>query len=477
MSKNTPSLPRIATVLVTAALAGCAAGPDYRRPDVAVPDAYGEAPPAVSGDWTTAVPADAVDKGRWWEAFGDPLLNGLEARLQIGNNNVRAAEARYRQAQLLSQAARTALFPTLSGTLAGQRAGGSGRVGGTANTFSATLSASWEVDLWGRVRRQVEGAEASAQASAADLANARLSAQAALAQNYVALRIADAQRTLLEAESAEYARALQLTQNRYAAGVVSAADVAQAQTQLHTTQAQAIDVGIQRAQLQHAIAVLLGEPPAGFSIEAAPLALRQPMIPPGVPSRLLERRPDIAAAERRVASANAQIGVAESAWFPNLTLGASAGAQAATFANLFSAPARLWSVGPSLVETLFDAGLRRLQTEQARAAYDEAVANYRQTVLGGFQEVEDRLAALRILGAESDEQARALEAARRSAALTLNQYKAGTVSYLSVVTVQATALASERSSIDLRGQRLTASITLIQALGGGWHGVGAAAAQ
>jgi NodT family efflux transporter outer membrane factor (OMF) lipoprotein len=330
------------------------------------------------------------------------------------------------------------------------------------------LSAAWEADLWGRLRRAVESGEASAQASAADLAAARLSAQAELASNYFQLRILDAQKQLLEDTVAAFQKSLDLTKNRYDAGVAAKVDLVQAETQLRSTQAQAIDTGVQRAQLEHAIAILIGKAPAGFSIAPAPLAVAMPRVPAGLPSELLERRPDVAAAERRVAAANAQIGVAKAAYFPSLTLSASYGSRSADASQWFTVPSRFWSIGPALAQSIFDAGLRRAQTEQAIADYDATVAGYRQAVLAGFQEVEDNLAALRILGEEAEVQEEAVRAARESVLLTTNQYKAGIVSYINVVTVQTTQLNNERTAVGILGRRLVAAVTLVKALGGGW---------
>ena len=465
----------IRALIVGAAVAlaaACTVGPDYVRPSVEVPSAYRE-----NGNWKVAAPADHLPRGPWWEAFGDADLSALEAQVAIANQDVRAAEARYREAQTLVDQARAGLFPSLSGSAAvvrSQSTIGGGQVpvsvgGPTVTTHSFSLSLPWEIDLWGRVACQVEASQASAEASAADLEAARLSAQATLAQDYFLLRIADTQKGLLDRTVASYARALEITRNRYAAGVVSKVDVVQADTQLKTTQAQAIEVGVQRAQLEHAIAVLIGRPPADFSLPPATSPSTFPPIPAGVPSELLERRPDIASAERQVAAANAQIGAARAAFFPTLTLSASGGHQSTSLTDLLSAGSRFWSLGPALAVTLFDAGLRSAQSAQAIAAYDATVAAYRQTVLGGFQEVEDNLAALRILAAEAVAQDAAVEASRRSVELSLNQYKAGTVNYLNVVTAQAALLANERTAMDLQGRRLTASVTLIKALGGGWH--------
>jgi NodT family efflux transporter outer membrane factor (OMF) lipoprotein len=333
---------------------------------------------------------------------------------------------------------------------------------------SASLSSGWEADLWGRLRRAVESSEASAQAGAADLAAARLSAQGELASNYFQLRALDAQKQLLEDNVAAFRRSLDLTKNRYDAGVAAKVDVVQAETQLKSTLAQAIDTGVQRAQLEHAIAILVGTPPASFSIAPAALASAMPQIPPALPSELLERRPDIAAAERRVAAANAEIGVAKAAYFPSFTLAATGGFRSAEASQWFAAPSRFWSIGPAIAQSIFDAGLRRAQTEQAIADYDATVAEYRQAVLSGFQEVEDNLAALRILEEEAKVQDEAVRAARESVTLTTNQYKAGTVSYITVVTVQTTQLNNERAAAGILGRRLVASVGLVKALGGGW---------
>ena len=331
------------------------------------------------------------------------------------------------------------------------------------------LDFSWELDLWGRIRRTVESNQASAQASAGDLESARLSFQAELAQDYFQLRTVDAQKQLLDATVAAFEKSLELTKNQYASGVASQADVVQAETQLKTTQAQAIDVGVQRAQLEHAIALLIGKPASTFSLPTAPLTATPPPIPVGVPSALLERRPDIAAAERRVAAANAEIGVAVAAFFPTVTLSASSGFESSSLSQWLTAPSRFWSVGPSISETVFDGGLRRAQTDFARAGYDASVGTYRQTVLTAFQAVEDNLAALRILEQEAQVQDEAVQGAQKSVTLTTNQYKAGTVSYLNVITAQTIALTNETTAVQIRGRRMSAAVLLIQALGGGWN--------
>jgi NodT family efflux transporter outer membrane factor (OMF) lipoprotein len=456
--------------LATLALTACTVGPDYVRPAIEAPAAFKEA-----GEWKAAQPRDYLARDKWWDIFGDPQLNALEELVDISNQNVRVAEAQFRQAEALVRAAGAGYFPVVSGNLSATR-GRSGLTnqnsfasGRAASDYSLSLGASWEADLWGRVRRLVESGKASAQASAADLESARLSAQAALAQDYFLLRIADAQRRLLDDTVAAYQKSMEMTKNRYVVGVADKLDVVQAETQLKATQAQAIDIGVQRAKLEHAIAVLVGKAPSTFAIEPTTPSATLPSIPVGVPSELLERRPDIAGAERRVAAANAQIGVAKSAFFPALTLSAAGGFESGGLAKWLTLPNRFWSVGPALAETLFDGGLRRAQSDQAVAAYDASVATYRQTVLGGFQEVEDNLAALRLLEQEAQVQDEAVKAARQSVILTTNQYKAGTVSYLNVVIVQATALANERTSVDLLGRRLAARVLLIEAIGGGWN--------
>jgi NodT family efflux transporter outer membrane factor (OMF) lipoprotein len=449
-------------------LSACAVGPNYVRPPVATPAAFKE-----TMGWKTAQPRDHEIRGKWWEVFNDPILNSLEAQVSISNQDLARAEANYRQAQALVQAARANYFPKASTAISATRSGrGAPSATGPSTSRSLNVDANWEADLWGRVRRTVESQRAVAQASAADLESARLSAQALLAQSYFQLRAADAQRQLFERTVADYQRSLQLTQNQYAAGIVARENVVLAQTQLQTTQAQTIDLGVQRAQLEHAIALLTGTPASGFSLAASePLAAVVPAVPAGMPSALLERRPDIAAAERRVAAANAQIGVATAAWFPSLTFFASLGFQSSELAPWLTVANRVWSLGPEIALTVFDAGARNAQTGQAVAAYDADVAAYRQTVLIAFQEVEDNLAALRILEQEAQVQNEALQSARLSVVLTINQYKAGIVSYLNVITVQTTALNNERAAVDIQNRRLVACILLIKALGGGWLGL------
>ncbi len=456
---------------------GCTVGPDYKRPQVTVPITFKE----LKG-WKQAQPRDQEIAAKWWTAFNDPLLNSLQEQVTISNQSLAQAEAMYRQALAMVQGARAGYFPTIAATAAYTRSRQSGNTGtagtDTANQHLVSLSAGWEIDIWGRVRRQVESNTASAQASAADLQALRLSLQAEVAQNYFLLCTLDAQQKILDDTVAAYRKALMLTKNRYAAGVAAKADVALAMTQLKTTQAQAIDIGVQRAQLEHAIALLIGKAPADFSIPPTPIVTTPPRIPTVIPSDLLERRPDVASAERAVAAANAQIGVAKAAYFPALTLSASTGYQSTGIAdlystgiaNLLSVPGYFWALGPAaLGYTLFDGGARSAQTKQAIAAYDATVAAYRQTVLTSFQQVEDNLSALRILDEEARVQEEAVNSARESMALSVNQYKAGTVSYLNVIATQSIALNNERTALGIRGQRLTATVFLVKALGGGWN--------
>ncbi len=418
---------------------------------------------------------DDVTRGAWWEIFNDPQLNSLEEQVDISNQNIVVAEAQFRQARALVQAARAAYFPTVTAGPSISRSRSSANLGagpitraGIFSDYLLTGNASWELDIWGKIRRTVEAGKAGAQASAADVETARLIAQAELAQDYFALRTLDAQKQLLDDTVDAYRKFLELTRNRYASGVASSSDVLQAETQLKTTQAQAIDVGVQRAQFEHAIASLTGKPASVLTLPFEPIAIVPPSIPAGVPSQLLERRPDIAAAERLAAAANAQIGVAIAAYYPNIALNGSGGFEATHFTTWFTWPSRFWSVGAAVSETVFDAGLRKAQTDQARAVYDASVATYRQTVLTGFQEVEDNLAALRILEDEARVQEEAVQAARQSVTVTTNQYKAGTVSALNVVTVQTVALSDEVTAVNILGRRMTACVLLIKALGGGW---------
>jgi NodT family efflux transporter outer membrane factor (OMF) lipoprotein len=446
----------------------CAVGPDYVRPKDEAPAAYKE-----GAAWKVAQPQEAAVRGAWWKIFQDPQLDALEEQVNISNQNVAAAEAQFRQARALVQAARAGYFPSVAIGASATRSLRSSNILNTpmdqVSDLLLTGTASWEPDIWGKVRRTVEASQAGAQASAADLESIRLSTQAALAQSYFQLCALDAQKKLLDETVAAYKKAMELTNRRYASGVSSRADALQAETQFKTIQAQAIDVGVQRAQLEHAIALLVGKPPSALSIPATPLTATPVAVPFGIPSELLERRPDIAAAERRLAAANAQIGVAKAAYFPNIVLNAAGGFESSHLSDWLSWPSRLWSVGLGLTQAVFDAGLRSALTDQARAAYDGTVASYRQTVLGGFQEVEDNLAALRILEEESRIQGEAVSAARRSFEYSMNQYRAGTISYLDVVTVQTILLANERTAIDILSRRMAASVLLIKAIGGGWN--------
>ena len=458
---------RVLAAAALALLAACSAGPKYERPAVDAPAAYKEA-----GNWKVAQPRDDVKRDKWWEVFGDAQLNSLIAQIDVSNQNVRVAEANFRQARTLVQQARASLFPSVDGRASVSRSrsvGTAARAGTTANNYNLALDANYEVDIWGRVRNTVSANVAGAQASAADLEMVRLLAQAELAFNYFQLRVLDQQRQLFDDTVAAFQKSLEMTRNRYTAGVAGKVDLVQAETLLKSTQAQAIEIGVQRAQLEHAIAILVGKAPANFALPPQTAKVAVPVVPLNQPSELLERRPDIAAAERRVAAANARIGVAKSAFFPSLTLSGSTGFESSRLADWLNWPSRFWAIGPAIAQSIFDAGLRRALTDQAIAVYDANVAAYRQTVLEGFQEVEDNLAALRILEEQEKVQEEATVAARQSMDLTINQYKAGTVSYLNVVTVQSAWLNNERALVGIRGRRLAAAVTLVKALGGGWN--------
>jgi NodT family efflux transporter outer membrane factor (OMF) lipoprotein len=451
-------------------ISACSVGPDYVRPALETPAAYKETEAAKSSQSLE----DVVSRN-WWEIFADPELNSLEQQVEISNQNVAQAEAQFRQARALVQAARAAYFPTvtvgvgISRTATSATSGAStSRNNQTFTQHSLPVDVSWELDVWGRIRRTVESSEATAQASAADLEAATLSARAELAQDYFQLRSLDGQKQLLDNTAVAFEKSLELTNNRYRSGIASRGDVLQAETQLKTTQAQAIDVGVQRAQLEHAIALLIGKAPADLTIPAALLATQPPTIPAGVPAELLKRRPDVASAERTVASANAQIGVAEAAYYPTVSIDTLGGFESSSASKWLSAMGRFWSAGLSASETVFDGGSRRAQVDQARAVYDADVAAYHQSVLAGFQEVEDNLAAQRILASEAQTQDEAVQAAQQSLAVTTNQYQAGIVSYLNVVVAQTIALTNERTAVDILGRRLNASVLLIKALGGGW---------
>jgi NodT family efflux transporter outer membrane factor (OMF) lipoprotein len=470
---------------VAAVLAGCMVGPNYRRPPASSPAAFKEPPPP---NWKSATPRDEIPRGKWWQLFGDPQLDALEEQVSVSNQSIAQAEAQFRAARAAAGVARGGLFPTVTaGALATRSRRGSGSAattlltsptgtpatatsaGSTTSIYQVPVDVSYEVDVWGKVRRMIESSVAIAQASAGDLETMRLSLQAELAVDYFELHGLDAQQLLLSTTAGAYQKALDLTTNRYNQGVASGVDVAQAQTQLETTRAQAIDLGVQRTQLEHAIAVLTGKAPSELTITQAPVAVQPPEVPVALPSELLERRPDIAANERRMAAANAQIGVQVAAYYPTISLTASGGFESGKLANLFNWPSRFWSLGASAVETLFNGGARHAATEQARANYDAAVAAYRQSVLTAFQDVEDNLSALRVLDAEATQQQIAVTTAERSLALSNYRYQGGITTYLEVITAQAAALANERTAVDILTRRMTAAVNLVKALGGGWR--------
>jgi NodT family efflux transporter outer membrane factor (OMF) lipoprotein len=453
-------------------LSGCAVGPRYSKPSTPTPPGYKEVPP----DWKAAQPNDQIARGKWWEIFQDPQLNALEEKINVSNQNLKAAEAQFRQARALVRFNRAAYYPTVTAGVSAAREHLSQHrplVSSSTQTNATDLvipfDVSYEADVFGRVRHTVEAARSNAQASAADLESVSLSLHAELALDYFQMRTLDAEEQLLNSNVTSFEKALELTQNRYKGGVASAVDVAQAQTQLENTRTQAIDVLIQRAQNEHAIAALAGQPASTFSIPPAAWNTPPPAIPPGLPSDLLERRPDIAAAERRIAAANAQVGVARAAYFPVFSLTGSGGFESTSIATLIQGPSGFLTAGASAVVTAFDVGRRRALSDQARAAYDESEANYRQTVLTALQEVEDNLATLRILNDEAKAQEAAVAAAEHSLELSTNRYKGGVVSYLEVTTAQSTALADERAAVDILRRRMTASVSLIKALGGGWN--------
>jgi NodT family efflux transporter outer membrane factor (OMF) lipoprotein len=482
-------------LLAAAALAGCAVGPNYQRPSAPVPQRFKEA-----DGWKPAEPKEAASGTDWWSVYSDSVLDGLEKQIDISNQTLKASEASWREAEAVVSGAKAELFPTLgvsgdatrtkglgttvggtttTGTGTGTGGGTTTTGGGTTtaiiptssrpfNNFNATADASWAPDIWGKIRRTIESDVASAQASDADLAAARLSAQGTLATDYIELRVTDEMKQLLDQTVEAYQRSLDITQNQYKSGIVAKADVITAETQLEGAQSQEISVGVMRGQLEHAIAVLVGKPPADFAIEVAPFGTTVPVAPTGVPSTLLERRPDVAAAERTMASANAQIGVAIAAYFPDLTLTGSYGFSSSVINGLITTPNNVWSFGGTLADTVLDFGARSAAVRQARATYDAAVANYRQAVLTAFQQVEDQLVALRILEQQYAVQDRTVKSANEAVRLTINEYKAGTVAYTAVVTAQATALADAQTLLTIRQNRLTASVALIQALGGGW---------
>jgi NodT family efflux transporter outer membrane factor (OMF) lipoprotein len=452
-------------------LGGCTVGPKYVRPSAEVPGDYKE-----NKDWKVAQPSAESLKGKWWEVYQDPQLNTLEEKVDVSNQNLKAAQAQFLQARAAVRISRSFLFPTVTADPTVSRNHLSqNRPLAIATTQSAyadyqvpALDASYELDVWGRVRRTVEQSRSQAQASAADLASVGLSLHAELATDYFQLRGLDAQIQLLDSTVDSFQKALELTQSRFNGGLASGVDVAQARTQLETARAQLIDQGVQRAAFEHAIAVLTGQPPSTFALAPLPLDTPPPAIPPGLPSDLLERRPDVSAAERRMQAANAQIGIARAAYFPLITLSAEGGFESIAAGTLFQGPSGLWAVGGTAVETLFDAGRRRGTSEQAKAAYDQSIDNYRQTVLTAFQEVEDNLAALRILQGEAQTEDVAVDAAKHSLELSITRYKGGVASYLEVTTAQSAALTDEVTALTILTRRMTASVLLIKAIGGGW---------
>lgn len=464
-------------VLLTGALlllGGCAVGPNYRRPPAPVPQTFKEAPPQ---GWKQAQPNEAMTRGKWWEIYNDPALNGLEEQVSISNQNVLVAMAQYREARDAVRIARSGLFPliTTSPAITETRQSPNISTGtavnfiaGTRTEYNLPVDVSYQADVWGNIRRSVRGSSSTAQASAADLENARLTFQSQLAEFYFELHGLDGDVDLLERTVVIYQQYLKLTQDRFELGVASGADVALAETQLYTTQSQLIDLGVQRAQFEHAIAILIGKPPSELTIPRMALKTPPPPIPVGVPSALLERRPDIASSERLVAAANEQIGIAMAAYYPSVLLSASAGFQSSSITNWLTWPSRFWSVGPQLAQTLFAGGRLRAQVDQQRAGYDVTVGSYRQTVLTAFQQVEDELAALRILEQEAASDDRTVKAAENSLAISTEQYKAGIATYLQVITAQSAALTAERTAVDTLTRRLTSSVLLIEALGGGW---------
>lgn len=451
-------------------LTGCAVGPKYHPPSAPTPPTYKE-----MGNWKTAQPSDQNLGGNWWEIFRDPQLNALEQQVNVSNQNLKAAVAQYQEARAALRYARADYYPTITASPSATREKYSSNSpltpslrGATVNEFTVPLNLSYQVNAWGRVSRNVELYRTEAQASAADLAVVNLTMHADLAVDYFAARSLDAEEKILRDTVAQYQQALQLNEDRYQGGVASEVDVEQARTILETTRAQLVDVGVARAQYEHAVAVLAGKPPAEFALPPLPVTTPPPPIPVGVPSELLERRPDIAASERLVASANAQVGLAKLAYYPAVNLFASGGFDSKTITTLIQGPSAIWAVGASAAVTVFDVGRRRALNDQARTAYDSTVASYRQTVLTAFQQVEDNLAALRILQEEAGVQAEAVQAAERSLALSNTRYEGGVTSYLEVITAQNAALSDEVTAVNILGRRMASAVLLIEALGGGW---------
>lgn len=473
----------IALAGIAGLCAGCKPTPNYVVPTAPVPAAYQQTSPqnaelvaSAPNGWTQARPADALDRNHWWEIYNDPELNMLEERIDVSNQSLKAAASRFTQARALVRETRSQQKPTLGVGGDARRVRESMTQGvpppaseSDFNDFSIGLSASWEPDLWGRIRTLVSGSIQQAQASAADLENVRLSLHAELAADYLALRSLDNEKQVLADSVEAYDKALKMMEDRYAGGLANRADVEQARTQLEATSAQLADLSENRAHFVDAIAVLTGQLPEGFAIAEGTKTLTPPSIPTGVPAELLERRPDIAAAERRVALANSQVGLAHAAYYPQVILSGAIGLDARNLGKWFNAPSRYWAVGPSLAETLFDAGRRRAGVAQAAAQYDESVANYRQSVLSAFQQVEDSMASLRILADEAARQQRAVDAARNAEKLSINRYQGGMVTYLEVISTQSTRLQNERVAVGIEQRRMEASIALIRALGGGWN--------
>jgi NodT family efflux transporter outer membrane factor (OMF) lipoprotein len=452
-----------ACLLAFGLLSGCAVGPAYKVPTTPQPTAFKEA-----GPWQPAAPGDLLERGPWWTLFGDPLLNDLAASVEVSNQNVAQAVASYAQARALVQQQRSSLFPTVSLNGGADKSGGAGS-SSSNKRYQLSIGGSWEPDIWGRLRAGVNSANASAQASAADLAAARLSAQGELALDYFTLRQTDAQRELLARTIEGYQRVLTITRNRFDAGIAARSDVLQAETQLANAQSDDLGLARDRAQLEHAIAVLLGKAPADFTLAKAAWQANIPAVPSGVPSALLQRRPDIAAAERRVAAANEQIGIARAAYYPNIGLSGSYGTSGSTVSNLFSASNAVWSLGLSAAQTVFNAGATRAGVASAEAQQQLATARYRQTVLAAFADVEDQLSAVHVLAQQTVLRRQAADAANQVEVQILNRYKAGQVSYTEVVQAQATALSARRALVQAEADRQTTAVALIQALGGGWH--------
>jgi NodT family efflux transporter outer membrane factor (OMF) lipoprotein len=465
---------RVLVPLLVVFAVGCSVGPKYQRPEIQPPSAYKEAPPDAYKEWKPATPADATLRGDWWTLFGDADLNALEDRIDVSNQNLKAAEARFAQARALVKVSQSQRYPTISaGVSAGTNrdsstyALASAKTSSQFGTFGLPVDVNYEVDAWGRVKHSIEAARNEAQATAADLETLRLSYHAELAFDYFELRSADAEQKLLDDTVVAYQQAYELTNNRFEGGVAAGAEVAQAQTQLEATKTQDTDLAVRRAQYEHAIAVLTGRTPNEFSLERKGI-VDPPAIPVGVPSQLLERRPDIAASERRVAEANEQVGIAHAAFFPQIMLGAVLGLEGQSITDWLNWPSRFWAVGPSVLQTIFDGGRRKANQQASQFDYDAAVATYRETALDAFQQVEDNLAALRVLEKETGTQRAAVVAAEKSLELSTNRYTGGLVTYLEVVTAQGTALANERAAVDILRRRMDASVLLIKALGGGW---------